>query len=122
MSYRWVMLTSPRAMGNSHGLDGRQREDYVLIKRGIVFIFSLRMLILCYLQTSVTCSRQMAAGVSRRSSSLFNCSHADCLSHVNTDAVNHCLHGLLLLVPRHIILTQLQESSHGAFTTMRWMD
>lgn len=118
MSYRSVMLTSPRAMGNSHGLDGRQREDCVLIKRGLVFVFSPRMLILCYLQTSVTCSRQMP-GVSRRGYSLFNCSHADCLGHVTMDAVNHCRHGLLLLVPRYIILTQPQEISHGTFTTMR---
>lgn len=108
-------------MGNSHGLDARQREDCVPIKRGIVFVFLPRMLILWYLQTSGTCSRQ-APGVSRRSYSLFNCSHADCLGHVNTDAVNHCRHRLLLLVPRYIILTPPREISHGAFTTKRWMD
>lgn len=110
-------------MGNSHGLDGRQREDCVLIERGVVYVFlpPPRMLILCYLQTSGTASRQ-TPGVSRRSSSLFNRSHADCRSHVTTGAVNHGRHRLLLLVPRYIILTQPQEISHDAFTTKRWMD
>lgn len=104
MSYRRVTLTSPRAMGNLQGLGGRQREACVLIKSGTVFVFSPRMLILCYLQASVTCSRQMP-GVSRRSYSLFNRSHADCWGHVIADAVNHCRGGLLLLVPKYIILT-----------------
>lgn len=35
MSYRWVMVTSLRAMGNIRGLQGRQREDCLLIKRAI---------------------------------------------------------------------------------------
>lgn len=46
MSYRSVMVTSQRAMGNFHGLEGRQREDCPPIKRVIeqaqfvcVFIF-----------------------------------------------------------------------------------
>lgn len=119
MSYRPIMLTSPRAMGNKDWTEGR--EECVPIKRGLVFVFSQRMLILCYLQTSVTCSRQMP-GVSRCGYSWLNCSHADCLGHVNMDAVNHCCRGLLLLVPRYIILTQPQEISHGAFTWMKQMD
>lgn len=120
-SYRSVMLTSLRAMGNSHGLDRRQREDCALIKRGIVFLFSPRMFILRYLQTSVTCSRQMPV-FSRHSYSVFNCSQADCLGHLITGAVNHCRHGLLLLVLRYIIFPQPQEISHGASTAMTWMD
>lgn len=35
MSQRWVMVTSRRAMGNFHGLERRQREDCLLIKRVI---------------------------------------------------------------------------------------
>lgn len=105
-------------MGNSHGLDGGQREGCRLIKRGIVFVFSPGM-ILCYLQTAVTWSRQMP-GVSCYS--LFNRSHADCLGHVIIDTVNHCRHSLLSLVPRYIILIQPWGISHGAFTTLSWTD
>lgn len=67
MSYRWVMVTSGRAMGNFQRLEGRQREDCLLTKRVIergsvcvcvcVFIFpqdldallSLNSRHLCYL-------------------------------------------------------------------------
>ena len=59
MSYRWVMVTSRRGMRNFHWLEGRQREDCLLIKKTneggslcmcvFVCLSSLRILMLCYL-------------------------------------------------------------------------
>lgn len=43
------------------------------------------------------------------------------LCHVTADAVNHCRHRLLLLVPRFIIPSEPQKISHGNFKPVRWM-
>lgn len=105
MSYRLVMLTSPRAMGNSDWT-GRKTEGGLCAdkNRGIVCVCSPGMLSHCYLQTSVACSRQ-TPGVSRRGYGLVDCSHTFVrLRLVDAGAVTHARRRLLLLVPTCIVL------------------
>lgn len=118
MSYRSVMLTSPRAMGNSPGPDRRQGEDCALIKKGELcanaprgWWFSLASRLLWhvadrrlpFLATATVCSTVHTRIV--------------CSCRVNVDAVHHGRHRLLLLVPRCIVLTQPWDISHGAFAS-----
>lgn len=52
MSYRWVMVTSQRAMGNFHRLEGRQKEDCLLTKSNwwrSVCLLPFRIFMLCHL-------------------------------------------------------------------------